>query len=390
MEQTTTEARQISDAAHRFALWRNLSRDPSLREALFTFLLTRGLIFFVFVLTTSFSFMDKPASPGEFQETRIALGSVGRHLRPLAVRADGEWYEAIAREGYTRIPFETTRQHNWAFFPLYPLLLRLAATLTGGFKLTGLALSNPLFFFALLLLHKMVGAFGYDGGVADRTIFYISIFPTSYFFSLNMSESLFLLLTVGAFYAARRDAWWLAGATGALATATRFSGILLLPVLLILYWQRYGLRPRWNALYLLLVPVGLLAFMFYLYTITGNPFAFKDILVTWGRRPGLFVRPLLNYLANFGVLDESWDFYFLNFAAAMTAFVCGFSLLKRREWAFAFYTLGSTIIPLSSLKLQSVARYMVVVFPIFIVLAMAGAGRALIERSALYSSSCSG
>ena len=114
---------------------------------------------------------------------------------------------------------------------------------------------------------------------------------------MPFTESLFLLLTVGCFYAAKREWWWTAGIIGALASATRVTGILLLPALVLLYWQTYRtLRPRTNFLPLLLIPTGLLSFMYFLYFITGNPLAFKDIAAVWGRHPKFFLLPLLDYL----------------------------------------------------------------------------------------------
>src|SRR5262249_49076247 len=157
--------------------------------------------------------------------------------------------------------------HNWAFFPLFPLLLRGAAKITGEYPLTGMALSNLFFFLALIVVYKSAAAFGYDG-CGDATVFFIAAFPVSYFFSLAQTESLFLLLTAASLYAARRDYWWIAGACGALASATRLAGIFLLIPLAILWWQRTGealhgrnLRSRVNVLALVFMPGGLVAFM---------------------------------------------------------------------------------------------------------------------------------
>lgn len=88
----------------------------------------------------------------------------------------------IARVGYERRSFPTEQHYNWAFFPLFPLILRLASLLTGEHALTGRALFTIFFFGALVLLHKLVLAFGFDAPDADRTIFYLAVFPVSYFF----------------------------------------------------------------------------------------------------------------------------------------------------------------------------------------------------------------
>jgi Gpi18-like mannosyltransferase len=90
------------------------------------------------------------------------------------MRSDGSWYISIARNGYEKKLFDLEKEHNWAFFPLYPLVLRAVAGFTGNYRLVGIALSNLFFFVALILLHKTVLAFGYDRMVANRAIFYVA------------------------------------------------------------------------------------------------------------------------------------------------------------------------------------------------------------------------
>lgn len=351
-------------------------RDRSVRSALFAFTLTRLIIFFIFIFILHADTNESIAPFGAGHDASVSLkrSSIGKKLRVLALRADGGWNISTARGGYERLPYEKSleQQRNWAIFPLYPLLVRLASKITGGYELTAIALSNLSFLLALILLHKTVLSLGYDASVADRTIFYLAVFPTSYFFSVAQTESLFLLLSVGSFYAATRERWWMAGVLGAFASATRFNGILLLPVLLLLYWQRHRFRLRPNLMGIFLVPIGLLSFMYFLWWITGNAFAFKDIQVKWGRSSDWFFYPILSHIPNIKDLAWPWDFRLLNFSAAMLAFVCAFVLARRREWALSFYTLASVIIPLSSQSWMGMTRYMMVVFPILIVLAIAG------------------
>lgn len=357
-------------------------RDRSLRSAVYAFALTRTIVFGVLILTAHVNLNPLDTSHGT-RNFEILLDKipVARLMRQTLHMADTNWYLTIAQKGYERRPFDADAAHNWAFFPLYPLLLRLASYVTGEFLLTGVVLSNIFFFFALLLLHKTALAFGLGHGDADRCIFYLSAFPTSYFFSLPLTESLFLLLTVGSFYAARRRAWWLAGLLGALSSATRTTGVLLLPALALLHRQTYG-RDHWrrpDALALLLIPSGLFAFMCHLYLITGNPLAFKDAMAVWGRSGGFFLSPLLHYIFNPFRIIVPWSFHTLNFAAPATALACGCVLLRRREWALAFYTLACAFVALSSVLLQSQARYAMVIFPVFMVLAQAGRRRRVDE-----------
>ncbi|MGH9769901.1 MAG: mannosyltransferase family protein, partial [Blastocatellia bacterium] len=349
---------------------------PSLRAAGFVFLLTRALIFLVFIISTHTTFKEPPSDfGGKAHELRIAVRrySIPQKLRDLAMRADGGWYLSIARDGYEKKPFDLEKEHNWAFFPLYPLVVRVVAGFTGNYRLVAIALSNLFFFAALVLLHKTVIAFGYDKALANRAIFYVAAFPASYFFSLPWTAALLLLVSVGGFLAAKRGVWWLAGICAGLASATHYRGAFLFPALLIFYWQsNRPFKLRANILGLLLAPAGLLIFMGYLYSITGNALAFVDAQAAWKVRWGFFMQPLVGFIISPFELSAGWNFRMLNFAAAATALACGFAWVRRRQWAWAFYIFVSVITPLSTVTLEGHARYMTVVFPLFIMLAIWG------------------
>src|SRR6266699_377809 len=302
-------------------------RDEAFRSASFAFILTRALVFGILLLVTNAHHEGKdiPALGGPVEDVDISLTEKGilQRAQQSIQAADAIWYLNIARNGYEKEKFNTDQQHNWAFFPLFPLIVNAAARITGEFPFT---------------------------------------------------ESLFFLLTVACFYCAQRQMWWRAGTFGALASATRLAGLFLIPALLILYWQRYrgrGLRPQLMSFGLM--PLGLIAFMIYLRQTTGNAFAFFDIQAAWGHAPNFFLRPLFNYLMNPLVLGSRWDFRLLNFCAVVLGFVCCGLLLWRRQWALAVYALISLIVPLSAtFTLQSLARYVMVIFQVFFVLASAG------------------
>src|ERR1043166_56987 len=354
---------------------RRLIRDRGVRATLFSFTLSRVIVLSIFVLVG----LLKPApdiAPGHFDAyISIARIPFSRILHD-EVTADVNWYIGIAEQGYKQIPFNAAVPRNGAFFPLFPLLLRLAARVTGDFVLTGMALSHICLLLALLLLHRTAQRFGLSADDADRSLFYLAFFPTSYFFSIPIPEALFLLLTVASFYFAKSERWWIAGLFGALASATRSTGVLLFPALAVLHWEMYRPRRlkdlRKDSLALLLVPTGLISFMIYLKVTTGNALAFKGAMAAWGRQAGFFFTPLFGYLAHPGAIVAHWDFRLLNFSAVMLAVVCSVVLLKRRELGLAVYTLLASLMALSSGLLQSQARYAMVLFPIYIVLAVAG------------------
>jgi hypothetical protein len=353
-----------------------LRHDRSIRDALFVFLLTRILIFLIFICVGHLSVVTIPDSPTNVRESFISFEKAGiaRKLRETMWRADVAHYMVLAHEGYLHQPFdiENARSRQFAFFPLHPLLLWLLGHITKDLMLMGAALSNLFLFLALVLLHKLTLAFGYNDQIARRTIFYLAAFPVSYFFSVPLTESLFLFLTVASFYAAKREHWWAAGVIGLLASATRVNGVLLLPALLVLSWQMYRSLKIRKILGLLLIPFGLWAYMFYSWWLSGNAWAFKDAVANWGRKPSIFfLTALVKYLIHPHQIMEPWNFNLLNAASALLCFVCIYVLIRRREWALAFYSLMSIILPLSSGILQSLDRYTLTFFPVFIGLAIA-------------------
>ena len=149
---------------------------------------------------------------------------------------DGHWFSLIAQQGYFERP-------TAAFFPLYPLLLAgVSWFLDGQIELAGVLISNIALLGALALLYQLV-QLDFPRAVARRALLHLAIFPTAYYLGAVYSESLFLLVSVGALYAARRDTWWLAGVLGFLAALTRSQGILLLIPLAILFVRQQGWRP---------------------------------------------------------------------------------------------------------------------------------------------------
>lgn len=179
-------------------------------------------------------------------------GWAGIVVEPLRLW-DGLWYTLIAEQGYDGAPggFEGAPLAYPAFFPLFPWLMRLGSDLFGvATETAGWVIANAGFLAALVVLYRLV-ALDFDRTVARRTVVALAVFPTSFFFSAVYTESLFLLLAVGALYAARRGVWFTAGALGLLAALTRSQGVFLLLPFAVLLWQQFGpaLRSprRWAA-----------------------------------------------------------------------------------------------------------------------------------------------
>src|SRR5690242_7107566 len=104
------------------------------------------------------------------------LPAVWDRLLGVWSRWDGQWYLQIASAGYH--PGDGTT----AFLPLYPWLVGALGTLLGGRYLwAGVLLSSAIFAGALVLLYRLVRE-QYAADLAPRTVLYLAIFPTAFFF----------------------------------------------------------------------------------------------------------------------------------------------------------------------------------------------------------------
>jgi hypothetical protein len=332
------------------------------------------------------------------------FGPVGDVLAAPLGRWDSVWYLAIAGAGYG----DGARE---AFFPLYPLLVRVAGVPLGTALVGGALVSTALLGVALVVLHRLV-ALDHDRAVARNAVLVTALFPMSFFFSAVYSESLFLALSVGAVYAARRERWAWAGALGGLAAMTRSAGVVLLvPLALIYLWDvgRPSLRARRplraDVLWLALVPLGLAAYCAFL-ALQGldalAPFHAQEVwfrlfagpfggvwdgtvaavqgarqLLSGAREPVFFKAaggdPLLAARHNIEL------FVWLVLGAMAVA-----GALRRLPAAYCAYLLTALALPLSypvgPQPLMSLPRFLVVLFPLAIWLALWMTGRAWRER----------
>jgi hypothetical protein len=334
------------------------------------FAVSRAAVILLLIIGSQITFVAKDFGTIWRTEVSFVGGRVWPEMLRMMMVGDAWFYRQIAATGYEPPAADGAPKNTWAFFPIYPILLKsLGGTSDRSFWILAVLVSNAALLGALFAVAAAGHAMGASGDDAARAAWYIALFPTSYFLSLPMTESLFLLLSAAAFLAAARQRWPVAGILGGLAAATRVIGICLLPALLLLPLQgRQRLsRPQ---LWLLAIPLGLFAFVAYLYFHTGDPLAFVHAQTLWGRSPA---GRLTMAFPNSGLaISKPWNFVALNAAAALLMIAAGVWFLVRRQWSYAAYTLLSVAVPLSSGSLQSMARYALVDFPLFYFLAALG------------------
>jgi hypothetical protein len=183
-----------------------------------------------------------------------SFGTVGNLLTGPVMRWDALGYLSIAHHGYSA----TTS----IFFPLYPMITAGVGWLIGSDVVAGVLISAVSFLTGLWLLHRLT-ELELGRRAADATVLLLAFAPVSLFFSAMYTESLFLALSVGAIYAARRDRPGVAGVLAALASVTRVTGVLLIVPIAIWELRRYR-RLRAELSWLLLPPMALVAFLAYM------------------------------------------------------------------------------------------------------------------------------
>jgi Gpi18-like mannosyltransferase len=285
-------------------------------------------------------------------------------------RWDAEHYLGIAQNGYSGTEF--------AFFPLYPTLIKIVGSFTGSDLIAGLIISNAASFLGLLYLYKLI-EHEYNRHVAQRATFYVSIFPTAIFFSAVYSESLFFFLTVASFYYVRERRWLMAGVVGFFAALTRSEGILLAAPLFIewaiaakeggreffRYWVDDVVKP---LLGLALVPLGLLTYMAYLWVVTGDPLKFSHVQEHWGRHfapPWESIGNAITKISHAHMTQQTIANQSLELTFTALMVVALFMGLRRLRPSYSIYMALSILVPMSTSSLMSMQRFALMLFPMF-------------------------
>ena len=161
------------------------------------------------------------------KDSTIRFPPVSDALRWMLGTNSG-WYLTIIEGGYKRAPFSSDTQANWAFPPVFPLLVKLVTpgTSTPHYLVAGWLLSVTFYFLSLYALRCLL-VLDFDPATAFRSLMFLAFYPFSYNLMVFGSESLFLFLVCAAFLAARKENWWLCGLLAGVASATRVQGVLL-------------------------------------------------------------------------------------------------------------------------------------------------------------------
>lgn len=316
----------------------------------------------IFIIWRLFLLVVEWASPKLWSLRPGFLGPV-----PWA-NMDGVHYLSIAQSGYY--------QFEQAFFPLYPLLIRWGATTLGWPPhMVALAISHAALLIGLWFFMRLGKSF--DSKNAWWAVIFLLVFPTSFFFAAVYTESLFLALAAATFWFAHRKQWWLVGLWGGLASLTRLFGVFLLVPVAWQYLRSVKQRRPIDLAAISVIPLGLISYMWYLWSVYGDPLLFFHAQPAFGAGRSadsiiLLPQVLWRYLKIFFTVDPQTIIYMVAtielviLVVAALLLVHGWRQKKLRPYlAFSALVL---LVPTLTGTLSSMPRYFLSAFPLFLVM----------------------
>ncbi|HLW01046.1 MAG TPA: glycosyltransferase [Ktedonobacterales bacterium] len=329
---------------------------------------------------------------------------------------DGTYYVNIARVGYA--------QTSWtAFFPFYPFLTHLLATLLGPRSelLAAMVISNLATLVASIGLGCLVALEGGTRRDISQTILVLTAYPLAFFLAAPYTEGLFLACAVWALYAARRG-WWALGIVCTLLGAlSRPTGVILLLPLLYEFgrqhswWQRLiaGVRQRdwswlsqlprerpWRQTLTVLgigaaVPVAFGVFAALCAERFGDPLLFIKVHDQWDRIQLPIWTTLIRGAEWQGAIlflhQGFWSYEnarnLVDFAPVVIMGVITLCSVRRMPFSFTLYMLGLLYISIdpavrigqNTVEYDSAGRFLLLSVPVFLLLGRWSARYAWLE-----------
>jgi Gpi18-like mannosyltransferase len=322
---------------------------------------------------------------------------------------DGLWYRWLANKGYphhiAHCCFgngETHAQSTLGFFPLYPVVISAVARplmlLTGhsaiySITLAGVIVSTIGGLICVVLVQELARSWwGESAGRRAAVLF--CLFPGSIVFSMVYAEGIALPLAAGCILALQRRRWVLAGVLAGIATAATAQSLVLIPVCAIsagleLRRRGWGDRAaRRSLLAPLLSVTGALAVGVFMWAWTGTPFAISDSQrIGWKERTDpLALVHLVNRLAkmiSFSHFNHPTINLNLVVGVAGAIVLLGLLVLMWRirrtiSVEALAWTVGISLLAVSSEYVPPNPRMLITAFPAVIVLAYYLKGRAFV------------
>lgn len=287
-------------------------------------------------------------------------------------RWDSAHYLFLAHFGYQR--FGPDRL--WiVYFPLFPWLIRLVRYLVSDYFLSGILVSTVCSITAALLFFRLA-RLDHSAKTARMAVWFLFIFPASYFLHIAYTESLFLTLLFGSFLAARTNRWIIAGVLGALASMARIDGTVLIPALAteaVIQYREHR-HWRWSYLGILIIATGLFVYLWLNQSVTGSPLSF--LAYQHIRFHRAIETPFEGLRSSIGMIMSrdprtSQMVGVQEFTFTILGLVATVYCWARQRLSYGVWMIVNWLIFTSSSLVESVPRYTLALFPLFILFAQA-------------------
>ncbi len=299
---------------------------------------------------------------------------------------DGRWYLSIAQHGYPHHLFNEGDGSRWAFFPGFPAAVRALAEVTRLNLPDAAVVAAFVFGLTSALAIWLAAREVFGSRLADRAVLLYVFCPTAYVLSLAYTEGLFLTAAATCLYALSRRYWITAALCACVAGLTRNAGIVVVLAVLVMAlpaaWRGRTWRPVVAAS---IAPLGLVSFMAYGWAMVGTPVAFLSAERFWdGQHFVWFESPIGAIVV--ALHQGPGGVGFLPAAMAGASLVLGFLgiwLLDRMSGSVRtvggtiaavpaswwVYTVGTLLIAYSAYFTDSIPRYTMAAFPLFVAFA---------------------
>lgn len=281
---------------------------------------------------------------------------------------DAGWYLNIIQNGYGTSPMPDGTA-TWAFFPLLPAIVRFFWQVLGGDLNTvaGIVMSG-LSVLMLAIVYRYLLVTGRSRGEALGIQIFFSLGLYSFYFALLYTETLYLLLLVATLYFLRTRKYLWMGVAGALLSATRNTGIMVVFAIAVQVLEDYCRQEKtgksvkdflksvfsdWKlVLGTCLIPLGMFSYIVYLGIKLGDPLAFLHVQVAWGTGSGNPFKTIWDGLQSGNLI------FFCLACCAIVGLILLLYLVKEKRWSEVCLAVIFWVIPLS-VRLYSIPRYLI-------------------------------
>jgi Gpi18-like mannosyltransferase len=277
-------------------------------------------------------------------------------------------------------------QYQQAYFPLFPLLIKVVGTLIGGKLLYGgLVVSIFGLFCGLILLRKLLSLLPEKNRSVWSSTVYLLLLPGSFFFVSVYTESLFLALFCGTLLLLNRKQYVLAAVTACLLGMTRLVGVfVVIPLVVYFIFPHLSEKGGWlkkfiqslkpvHLLVILSPLIGLLIYMAYLHITVDDPLAFIHAQKAFNnnRSTSIVLLPQVLY-RYFKILTTArLDIAYVVASVEIGIFITYIALLARQfyryfvlkrdahwlSWGILLFSITNLLLPTLTGTLSSIPRY---------------------------------